>query len=99
LEQDPDIPAPPYPVLAHLLRARLRHLPEPTKPPATHRHAPSREIFDRGDLPELPAGDAGAPPVLYRIKVTLKGSKPPIWRRLQLPADLTLAELHIAIQI
>jgi hypothetical protein len=32
------------------------------------------------------------------IKVTLRGSKPPIWRRLVMPASSTLADLHDAIQ-
>jgi hypothetical protein len=32
------------------------------------------------------------------VKVTLRGTKPPIWRRLLLPGALTLADLHEAIQ-
>lgn len=35
---------------------------------------------------------------IYQIKVTLLGSDPPIWRRLLLPADLTLARLHDVLQ-
>ena len=41
---------------------------------------------------------AGKVPV-YRIKVTLKGVRPPIWRRLLVPADITLEQLHDTIQI
>jgi hypothetical protein len=36
---------------------------------------------------------------IYRIKVTLVGSKPPIWRRLLVPGDVTLGELHSILQV
>ena len=39
----------------------------------------------------------GAPP-LYQLKITLKWSKPPIWRRLRVRADLRLNRLHELIQ-
>jgi hypothetical protein len=35
---------------------------------------------------------------IYQIKVTLTGSKPPIWRRIQVRSDITLAKLHDIIQ-
>jgi|SRR5579859_5193379 len=35
---------------------------------------------------------------VYQLKVTIKGIKPPIWRRLLLPSNGTFWELHIAIQ-
>ncbi len=34
----------------------------------------------------------------YQLKITLRGSKPPIWRRLLVPADCKLEALHFAIQ-
>ena len=36
---------------------------------------------------------------IYQLKVTLKQSKPPIWRRLQVKADITLYTLHQILQI
>src|SRR5512145_3297038 len=35
---------------------------------------------------------------VYRLKVTLVEIKPPVWRRLLVLADLTLAKLHGALQ-
>jgi pRiA4b ORF-3-like protein len=37
-------------------------------------------------------------PVVYQIKITLKGSKPPIWRRMQISSATTLAQLHRILQ-
>jgi hypothetical protein len=37
-------------------------------------------------------------PAIYQINVTLKGSKPPIWRRMQVTSETTLAQLHRILQ-
>lgn len=49
---------------------------------------------------QLPAKrrKADGPAPIYQIKVGLQGAKPPIWRRLEVPADVTLAQLHGMIQ-
>jgi len=39
------------------------------------------------------------PQEIYQIKVTLLGTDPPIWRRLLVPADLTLEQLHDVLQV
>lgn len=35
---------------------------------------------------------------VYQFKITLKGAKPPIWRRIQVPETYTFWDLHVAIQ-
>jgi hypothetical protein len=37
--------------------------------------------------------------MIHQIKITLQGSKPPIWRRVLVPSNYTLAQLHEIIQI
>lgn len=36
---------------------------------------------------------------IYTIRITLNGSKPPIWRRVAVPSDITLGQLHEVIEI
>ena len=36
---------------------------------------------------------------IYQIKVTLRHVKPPVWRRLEVPADIRLGKLHEVLQI
>ncbi|MDR1107753.1 MAG: plasmid pRiA4b ORF-3 family protein [Spirochaetaceae bacterium] len=42
---------------------------------------------------------SGLPEKAYVLRVTLMGSKPPIWRDLSVPADCTLGVLHAILQI
>ena len=46
----------------------------------------------------MPTKKTWAPQEIYQIKVTLLGSSPPIWRRLLVPAGLTLEQLHHVLQ-
>jgi hypothetical protein len=39
------------------------------------------------------------PAPLYQLKVELQDTKPPIWRRIQVPGDITLEQLHGVIQL
>jgi hypothetical protein len=36
--------------------------------------------------------------MIYQLKITLKGIKPSIWRRIQIPSTFTFWDLHVAIQ-
>jgi len=38
-------------------------------------------------------------PTMYRLKVTLRGSRPPIWRRLEVRGDVTLFQVHQVLQV
>lgn len=90
---------PDYYPLAVLLRARLRALPDSGKPTPRHDELsmPLPWLLDsvREPLPPKPAG----PAPVYQLKVGLQGAKPPIWRRLEVPADVSLTRLHSIIQV
>lgn len=40
-----------------------------------------------------------APERIYQLKITLNGSKPPIWRRIEVADTVTLARLHQILQV
>jgi hypothetical protein len=44
-------------------------------------------------------GPRSGPAPVYQLKVALSGSRPPIWRRLQVPGDVTLGRLHAILQV
>ena len=64
-------------------------------------------LADRAPLPRL--FEATSPPsrrrprrtdvVTYRARIDLKGTRPPLWRRLELASDLFLDQVHEIIQV
>src|SRR5262249_61860202 len=46
----------------------------------------------------MPTKKGAVPPEVFQLNVPLRGTMPPIWRRLLAPADLTLAQLHDVLQ-
>ena len=91
-----------YHPVAMLFRARLRTLPVSSRPPAPHGagSTPPRAVASLDRPAKLPAKrkKSAGPAPIYRIKVGLRGTKPPIWRRLELPADTGLAALDRIIR-
>ncbi len=41
---------------------------------------------------------AGSSSRIFQFKIILKNTKPPVWRRIQVPGDYTFWDLHVAIQ-
>jgi hypothetical protein len=50
----------------------------------------------RQELPELPED---AVTTVHRVKVSLYGAKPPVWRRLEIPSAMPLNLVHAVLQI
>ena len=92
-----------------LLRERLRTMPRPARPdilsvsPADTWESPiAVSDFTRSGSRTPSAGrsrgNRASVSVVHRIKVTIAGSKPPIWRRLEVPSAITLVGLHEVLQ-
>ena len=52
----------------------------------------------QGNFPQH-AKKKSDPAPIYQMKVELQGAKPPIWRRFQVPGDITLDQLHTVLQL
>jgi hypothetical protein len=82
--------------------AKLRELfasgafPGPSIAAALAPYEPARPAAVK--LPAARKKSDGSAPV-YRLRVDLRAARPPIWRRLEVAGDTTLAELHRILQI
>ena len=57
---------------------------------------PGRDVFELA--PTSPLRPRRDDVVTYRVRIDLKGAKPPCWRRMELASDLMLDELHEVLQ-
>lgn len=60
-----------------------------------HRQAP---VDIHSPLPIMAPRKQSKAKTIYQLKVTLKGCRPPIWRRIQVDSNATLRHLHWVIQ-
>jgi hypothetical protein len=104
---------PGYDVLAVLVRGRLAALPQPRQPKGAVviGHGAARRLQEYAQLavpadfglafgavklpPKRKKADGPAP--LFQLKVSLCDAKPPIWRRLVVPGNISLAGLNRVI--
>jgi Plasmid pRiA4b ORF-3-like protein len=64
-------------------------------PPGPH---PGREQALALAPPPLPAMGADATRAIHQLKIKLRNTRPPVWRRIEVPSTVTLAGLHDVIQ-
>jgi hypothetical protein len=62
------------------------------------RHLQQASGLTQSTRPARKPGKSAPPLASYQIKITLQGSKPPIWRRVVVPAGLGLELFHYVIQ-
>ena len=48
---------------------------------------------------ELPGLAQDAATTVHRVKVSLHGSRPPVWRRIEIPSAMRLDQVHAVIQV
>jgi len=88
---------------AHLLLSdALNREPCPVQPDQVEDVAQYLELLRRRVALLADPAAVGTPSAaagnVHRVKITLRGSKPPIWRRLEIPSGVTLDQLHEIIQ-
>ncbi|WP_051326272.1 plasmid pRiA4b ORF-3 family protein [Glycomyces tenuis] len=81
-----------------LLGRRLNEAGLVGDPPEHGGHVPGHWKTDEPAtrLPPKPDREGGAP--ILRLRVALERTDPPVWRRLEVPADTSLSDLHAILQ-
>lgn len=73
---------------------------QPTSRHSTSKQSASKQGASKPQASKRSVADPAADPsTIHRLKVTLRGASPPIWRRFEVPADITLKRLHTVIQL
>jgi hypothetical protein len=85
--------------VGQIVRARRREQIRNRPPPAGGPHLSAPHLNIEKDVTMPTTHTVEKPQEIYQIKVTLLGTDPPIWRRLLVPADLTLEQLHDVLQL
>lgn len=86
-------------LVRHLLASGYYRDPLPPEPIPLiwNRAYPAHLIVD--DLIENRSRKRGKPRQIYRLKITLLDIEPPVWRRIEVADNTTLAELNLIIQL
>ncbi|HSV67974.1 MAG TPA: plasmid pRiA4b ORF-3 family protein [Mycobacteriales bacterium] len=79
-----------------LLRQRVTLLPDGWQ--GTAGTAATRVASGKVTTARRSPARAATSRTVHKMKITLRGSKPPIWRRLEVPSGITLLQLHEVIQ-
>ena len=77
--------------------AQALHLSKTTVNDIVKRHRQAHPDIST-KLSTMASRKQSKPQPIYQLKITLKDIRPPIWRRVQIRSDATLAQLHWVIQ-
>jgi hypothetical protein len=77
------------------LRELLAQAPETIRP----RKKTKKKAHGKRARGKKGSREPAVPGAVYQLEITLRDLRPPVWRRVQVPAEISLAMLHHVIQI
>lgn len=87
-----------HPQTLEVLEALSRYHPDPAAARAARKAAMRvRSAVEEAPTPSAPRRTAKKGEA-YQLKITLLDTKPPVWRRVEVPGDIKLSGLHAVIQ-